>query len=47
MDDIDVSKVATRFNGGGHIRASGLTLRGDYDKALNALLLECKKEINK
>jgi len=46
-DDIDVSKVAMRFNGGGHIRASGLTLKGDYNKALNALLLECKKEIKK
>ena len=47
MDDVDVSNIAVRFNGGGHIRASGLTLRGDYNKALNALLLECKKELNK
>ena len=47
IDGVDVSSIATRFNGGGHIRASGLTLRGDYDKALNALLLECKKELNK
>lgn len=44
-DNIDVAKIASRFNGGGHIRASGLTLKGNYDKALNALILECIKEI--
>lgn len=44
-DDINVSKIATRFGGGGHIRASGLTLKGDYQKALNALLMECKNQL--
>lgn len=42
-DDIDVSKIAQKFNGGGHKRASGLTLKGDINKVINALVYECKK----
>jgi len=38
FDDIDVSQIASRFGGGGHKRASGLTLKGDFDKAFDALL---------
>ena len=38
MDDVDVSQIAIRFGGGGHKRASGLTLKGELDKALNALI---------
>ena len=45
-DDVNVSSVASRFGGGGHVRASGLTLKGDYDKALNALIMECKNQLN-
>lgn len=37
-DDVDVSQIASRFGGGGHKRASGLTLKGELDKALNALI---------
>ncbi len=44
-DNINVSAIAKRFGGGGHIRASGLTLKGDYKKALNALLVECKNNL--
>lgn len=44
-DDVNVSAIAARFGGGGHIRASGLGLKGDYKKALNALLMECKKAL--
>ena len=44
-DDIDVSKIASRFGGGGHTRASGLTLKGEYKKALNALIMECKNHL--
>ncbi len=40
--NVDVSKIANKFNGGGHVRASGLKLVGDYDKALNALLNQTK-----
>lgn len=44
-DDVDVSAIASRFGGGGHKRASGLTLKGNYQKALNALLMECKNQL--
>lgn len=46
-DKVNVSNIAHRFNGGGHIKASGLTLQGDFDKALNALICECKKELKR
>ena len=46
-ENIDVSKIAQRFNGGGHKKASGLTLKGELNKAMNALVCECKKELNK
>lgn len=41
-DNVDVSAIAQKFNGGGHIRASGMKLVGDYDKALRALLNQTK-----
>lgn len=44
-EGVNVSNIAHRFNGGGHVRASGLTLKGDLKKALNALILESKKEL--
>ena len=37
-DNVNVSEIAESFGGGGHIKASGLTLKGDFDKALNALI---------
>ena len=46
-DGVNVSNIAHRFNGGGHVRASGLTLKGELEKALNALVLETKKELKK
>ena len=46
-DGVNVSNIAHRSNGGGHIRASGLTLKGELEKALHALILESKKELNK
>lgn len=45
FQDIDVSKIAHKFNGGGHKQASGLTLKGNLEKALKALVLEAKKEL--
>lgn len=41
-DNVDVSAIAQKFNGGGHIRASGMKLVGDYEKALRALLNQTK-----
>ncbi len=46
-DDVNVANIAHRFNGGGHIKASGLTLKGELKKALNALVCECKRELKK
>lgn len=46
-DDVDVSKIASRFGGGGHLRASGLTLKGDFDKAFDALLKQTISELEK
>ncbi len=37
-EDVDVSKIAQQFGGGGHVKASGLTLKGDFDKAVQALI---------
>lgn len=41
-DNVDVSAIAKKFNGGGHIRASGMKLVGDYEKALRALINQTK-----
>ena len=38
VDGVDVSKIATHFKGGGHTRASGLTLLGDLSKAVTAVI---------
>lgn len=46
-DDVDVSKISHRFNGGGHKKAAGLTLKGELEKALNALVCEAKRELKK
>ena len=37
-DNVNVSEIAQNFGGGGHIKASGMTLKGDFDKALSALI---------
>ena len=44
-EDVDVSSVAHKFNVGGHKQAAGLTLKGELEKALKALLYEAKKEL--
>ena len=46
-DKVDLSNIAHRFHGGGHKRASGCTLKGDIKKVINALISECKKELEK
>ncbi len=42
VDGVDVNKIATRFKGGGHKRASGLTLMGDLTKCLNAVVKQAE-----
>ena len=41
----DVSKVASAFGGGGHVRASGATFTCAYDEAIESLLNEIAKEL--
>ncbi len=36
--EVDVNAVAARFGGGGHIRASGCTIEGPPEKAMEAIL---------
>lgn len=43
--DADVSKVASAFGGGGHVRASGATFNCPYDEALDKVLNEIAKEL--
>lgn len=43
-DPIDVSEVATKFGGGGHVRAAGCTIRGNAQEILNNVLLEIEKQ---
>ena len=44
---VDVARVASRFGGGGHMRASGVTLPGDtdVDKLVEDIVSELSKEI--
>ena len=42
----NVSKVAQKFNGGGHIQASGGSFSGDFKKNLAKLIQECKLAID-
>ncbi len=41
----DVSKIASAFGGGGHVRASGATFTCEYDEAIESLLNEIAKEL--
>ena len=40
----DVSKVAAAFNGGGHMRAAGCTLKGDISSGISEVIEEIKKQ---
>ncbi|GIP36859.1 phosphoesterase RecJ-like protein [Paenibacillus sp. J31TS4] len=42
----DVSAIAQRFGGGGHIRAAGCTLRGSYEDVVAQLVTEAGKAIS-
>ena len=44
-DGVDVSEIAAHFKGGGHVRASGLTLQGDLQKSLNAVITQTEKAL--
>lgn len=42
---VDVSKIALKYGGGGHIKASGCTLTGDLDKKFAMLLDDIKNAL--
>jgi phosphoesterase RecJ-like protein len=44
--DIDVRKIAEKFGGGGHTKASGLTIsNASLDEAVELVLKEIEKEL--
>ncbi len=42
---VDVAKIALCFEGGGHVRAAGCTVRGDIEKILGSLLQHVKEQL--
>lgn len=44
-NDVDVSKIAQCFGGGGHARASGLTFHGEREELESRLLAEIRKSL--
>lgn len=44
-ETVDVSKVAEMFGGGGHKRAAGCTVTGDYHDVINNLTLHIQQQI--
>lgn len=43
--DLNVSKIAQKFGGGGHVNASGLTYHGEIDDIVKSLVKEIKNAI--
>ena len=44
---VDVSKVAVKFGGGGHVRAAGCTMNGTYHDNINNLSREIEAQLPK
>ena len=42
--DVDVAKVAVAFGGGGHIKASGFSVKAPIDEVKRAIVAEIKKQ---
>lgn len=45
--NVDVSKVAVKFGGGGHMRAAGCTMNGTYHDNINNLSVEIAEQLQK
>lgn len=45
-ENFDVTKIASKFNGGGHSKAAGCTIKKNYSIALNKILEIIKEETN-
>lgn len=44
-ENVDVSKVATYFGGGGHVRAAGCTMKGTFHDCVNNLAIQIEKQL--
>ncbi len=44
-EKVDVSRIATYFGGGGHMRAAGLTMQGTYHDIVNNLALHIEHQL--
>ena len=44
-DDVDVSKIAQYFGGGGHVRAAGVTMKGTFHDIINNLTLHIERQM--
>lgn len=44
--NIDVSKIAQHFNGGGHQKMAAFTFEGNFSEIINNLFVECRKELD-
>lgn len=44
-EPIDVSVIATKFGGGGHVRASGCTVKGNAEEILKNILSEIEEQL--
>ena len=42
---VNVSEIAVKFGGGGHVRASGCTLYGGFEEVMPKLVDELKKAL--
>lgn len=43
---VDVRRIAERFGGGGHVRAAGCTIEGNYEVVKNIIIDEIKKHMD-
>ena len=44
-EQVDVSKVASYFGGGGHVRAAGVTMKGTFHDIINNLTLHIERQM--
>ena len=44
-DNVDVSKIACYFGGGGHVKAAGCTLHGEFQEQFDHLLDKIKEQM--
>ncbi len=42
---VDVSKIAVKFGGGGHVRAAGFDIKGSYEDILHEILCMVKEQL--